>query len=427
MPPTAAPPTGLKIFGLKGENVKTIKIVDLTLDPKKPVQKFTGTNGAGKSTVLNFAQWAINGAKGIDAEVLRHGEKEGFVEVRLGKDAPTITVRRVFTPGGTTVSVEGMGFGSPQALLDTIKSKLTMDPFKFARLKPAERYDMLRQLVPGMDFAAADGANKADYDRRTNLNRQAKESRAAAAQIVPGNPPGPVQDEAALVAELSAVGQKNGAAMAEEQRRRGLNDRLAAISARGATLLAELDALQSEQAKIEADLNAAGPLPATVSTDELQAKINAAREHNRAAERYAADTRRREELTAAAKRLEVQADELTANIETRTAAMKDAIEDANLPVPGITLTDGEIRIGGVLFDGMSDGQKLKASTLIMMASNPAVRAFFIEHGESLAPENLKILADAAGSQDYQVLMEQMDTSGKVGIFLQDGEVAAVNP
>jgi hypothetical protein len=61
-----------------------------------------------------------------------------------------------------------------------------------------------------------------------------------------------------------------------------------------------------------------------------------------------------------------------------------------------------------------------------MASKPELRFLLIRDGSLLDDKGLAILEQMAHENDYQILMEKVDTSGKVGIFMEDGTIKAVN-
>ena len=83
----------------------------------------------------------------------------------------------------TVESTDGAVFRSPQKVLDDLLGALSFDPLAFARADAEEQLDTLRSFVPGVDFKAIDQANQADYDRRRDINRRAKELRAQAEGI----------------------------------------------------------------------------------------------------------------------------------------------------------------------------------------------------------------------------------------------------
>ena len=69
-------------------------------------------------------------------------------------------------------------------------SPIADDPLEFSRLKPKERYDLLKSLVPGFDFDAQAKARQELFDDRTDVGRAFDRAKGAAESIeVPPNAP----------------------------------------------------------------------------------------------------------------------------------------------------------------------------------------------------------------------------------------------
>jgi hypothetical protein len=355
-------------------------------------------------------------------------------------------------------------------MLDALLGELSFDPLAFTRMDKREQFDVLRRFVPDFDFAAADAANKADYDRRTEINRQAKDARTLAAGIlVPEGAPTERIDEAALVDELQRAGDHNAqletrkagreTAAAKIIELRGLADSVeshtassvqakrAACAATVADLERQIEALteriRSTKDQSETDIanlqsgasataaahrknadelqdkiDSAPPLPTPIDTAAVRAQLDGAKETN--AIILAAELRAQH--VARAEALEAQAAALTKAREDREAAKHAAIAAANLPVDGITFGDGEILLASVPFDQASDAEQLRASIAIAMASNPKLRVIRVRDGSLLDTDALKLLADMADERDYQVWVERVSSDGKVGFVLEDGRL-----
>jgi hypothetical protein len=50
----------------------------------------------------------------------------------------------------------------------------------------------------------------------------------------------------------------------------------------------------------------------------------------------------------------------------------------------------------------------------------------IKDGSLLDDKAMEILAEMCQAHDQQLFMEVVDTSGKIGVYLEDGEVSAIN-
>lgn len=425
----------MKIVALTAENVKKLTAVEIR--PDGNVVQITGKNGQGKTSVLDAIWWALAGTKHIQTAPIRKGASEARIRLDLGEIVVTRKFRRQEQGDATTnITVEnadGARFPSPQTMLDALLGELTFDPLAFTRMSPKEQFDTLKRFVPGVDFEAIENAQRGDYQRRTEINRQAKEKRAAAALIVlPDDAPTEKRDEAALVDELQKAGEHN----AEIEKRRARREQAAADIAtakdaakrdrdRAAELRRQAEAMdaQAEQqekhaAELQAKLDEAPALPEPIDTAALREQIASARDHNE----MVAKAEERERHLKAAAELEAQSEALTAAMAKREADKRAVIADAKLPVEGIGFGDGVILMNGLPFDQASDAEQLRASIAIAMASNPKLRVIRVRDGSLLDEDAMRIIAEMADGADYQVWIERVDSSGKVGFVLEDGRL-----
>ena len=105
----------------------------------------------------------------------------------------------------------------------------------------------------------------------------------------------------------------------------------------------------------------------------------------------------------------------------------DALAESNMPVEGLSVDeDGVIYNDLPLKDGTNHTKQLEVCIKIGMAMNPKLRVVLIREGSLLDDENLAMIAKMAAESDYQVWIERVDTSGKVGVVIEDGAVIAVD-
>ena len=67
-------------------------------------------------------------------------------------------------------------------------------------------------------------------------------------------------------------------------------------------------------------------------------------------------------------------------------------------------------------------EQLRTSIAIAMALNPKLRVIRVRDGSLLDEESLKLIADMADKEDYQVWCERVDSSGKIGFVLENGHL-----
>lgn len=463
----------LRIVSLLAENVKRLQAVEIK--PDGNLVEITGRNGQGKTSILDAIWWAMKGRGVVQSTPIRRGCEEARIVLNLGP----ITVRRTFKPvkdgpGFTTeIKVEaadGARYPAPQTLLDGLMGELSIDPLAFMRMKPAEQFDILRGFVRGFDFAANARERQAAFDRRTDVNRDARRARAAAHEIVvPSELPDDLIDEAALTEELARAGEHNGSIEARKERRAQAVERIARYRADAdaqeaglpgviarieadrdetvAGLEAEIVRLRQRidekrhhaaaqieqqragiaadvaQARAEADalqakLDEAGPLPEPIDVADLQQRIAKARDANAGIRQRNLRDRQIEN----AERLEAEAEQLTAAIAAADKAKADAIAAAELPIPGVEFGDGVLLLNGVPLDQASDAEQLRVSVAIAMAMHPRLRVIRVRDGNVLDADGMKLLADLAAAHDCQVWVETVRPDDRVAFVIEDGRV-----
>lgn len=428
----------MKIISLESENVKRLKAV--FIKPDGSLVNITGKNGQGKTSVLDCIEMALDGAKSIPAMPIRKGQEKAHIRIDLGD----MIVTRKFTKKGSSVTVDnkdGARFQSPQQILTALIGKLSFDPLAFTRQKPAEQFETLRQLANlGTEIDDLDKANTTDYDKRTDFNRKAKEQNAAAAAIsVPADLPETAVDETELLQRMQDAGAINANIEREQGiRRDALRDRDSHITAAEAReRRAEELRQQAEELRRQASAEEQGaklrreqaleidnaqaslePLPNPVDVSSIRAELDTAKQINAG---MRLRDRQKEHLANAAE-AERSADALTVAMEARTKQKEEIIAKADFPVPGLGLGDGQVLFNDVPFDQASGAEKLRVGVAIAMALNPKLRVIRITDGSLLDSDAMKILADMAELHDFQVWIESVDSSGKIGIVIEDGMV-----
>jgi hypothetical protein len=106
----------------------------------------------------------------------------------------------------------------------------------------------------------------------------------------------------------------------------------------------------------------------------------------------------------------------------------EALATAKYPIEGLGFdtVKREVIYNELPFDQASHAEQMKTSMAIGMAINPKLRIMRIKDGSLLDDKTLAIVAAMAEEHDFQVWIECVSTTGKVGIYLEDGEVKAVN-
>jgi len=418
----------LKIISLVAENIK--RLVAVRIDPKGNLVQITGKNGAGKTSVLDSIWWVLAGAGNVQKTPIRKGQQSATIKLDMGEVVATRRFTKIegdeFTTSVTVTTADGARLSKPQNFLDSLLSPLSIDPLEFARMKPKEQFDALKGMVAGFDFDKAAGLNLADHGKRQDINRRVKEAAAQANAIeIPATTPGEKVDEDAIVTELGEVGAFNAEIERRQERRADAERDLAAMRKAAAGHRAEIERLivlaadiEGEAAALADKLAKAEPLPTPKDATEVRARLDKAKATNA----LVAQAARRKSLLDQAEKLKAEADALTAAMAKREEEKRAAIAAAKLPIDGVEFVGEAIHLNGVPFDQASDAEQLRASLAIAMAANPRLRVIRVRDGSLLDEDGLRIVEEMAGDRDFQVWCERVDSTGKVGFVIENGEV-----
>jgi hypothetical protein len=422
----------MRIVRLITENIKRIKAIDIT--PGKYINRISGGNGEGKTSALDSILWCLTGTSKVPPQPVRKGAGKGKIEVDLGD---IVVTRRFYENGNRngTLAIESKTnrtrYQSPQQLLDGFMGKVSFDPLEFLRMKPEKQSEVLRSLVKlDVDIDALDAAYQAAYTRRREAKkeRDSLEIRRNAFGVPPGLPKEKV-DESALVKELREASEYNATIETERLRRKNIETAHAQQIQTIVDKKKELENLKAEIANLEASAKQrittiAGwkPLEEPRDAEQLAAQISEARTINQGIERRAQRDSYDDEINELDKEIET----LNATMEENETAKAKAMSEAEFPIPGLAFGDDEVIYNNLPFEQASNAEQIKASVAIGMASNPELRVMLIKDGSLLDSKSVNVIAEMAHANDFQVFLECTDTSGKMGVYIEDGEVVRVN-
>jgi hypothetical protein len=155
--------------------------------------------------------------------------------------------------------------------------------------------------------------------------------------------------------------------------------------------------------------------------------------------REIAKRERRDEIEGQVQEQERKAAQYTRAMEGREEKKTQALAGARMPVDGLALVEekGEyfVAFKGIPLEQLGHAEKIRVGCALAIAAVEEgqrkdkvgkLRCIPIDDAECLDDESLAIMAKMAEEHDFQLILFKVDTSGKVGIVLQDGMVAAVN-
>ncbi|WP_187967918.1 AAA family ATPase [Aquibium microcysteis] len=427
----------MKIVQFNAENIK--RLVAVEIRPDGNLVEITGRNGQGKTSILDAIWWALDSNKVVQSKPVRDGADSGYVRLDLGEYIVTkkfkVKGEDEFTTTLTVENRDGAKYSSPVELLKSFLGDLTFDPLAFSRMKARDQVTALRAMVPDFDFAAADDANDKDFKARTDVNRTVRDLTARIEAIqVPASAPTERVSAADLLTELQHAMEHNEGIEKERRRRTSIQGRIVQLREANETRREDIRKLEQRIADLNGGIAAAEQAieelhdeldgvkddVEPIDTASIRERITTAEEANRYVDRRV----ERERLEAEAKRQQEISDGLTKAIDDRKAAAAKAVREAKLPVAGLELTEDAVLLNGVPFNQASDAEQLRVSIAVAGAMNPRLRVIRVRDGSLLDDEAMATLRAYADENDMQIWIERVDSSGKVGVVIEDGMVAA---
>ena len=411
----------IKINKLEIENVKRIKAVKLE-PTASGLTIVGGNNNQGKTSVLDSIAWALGGEKYRPSEAQRQGStippnlhivlSNGLVVERKGKNSSL----KVTDPEGNK---------GGQQLLNDFVEQLALDLPKFMESSGKEKAQTLLQIIGvGDKLAVLDQEEQELYNRRLAIGQIAdQKEKFAKEQIYYPDAPKELISAADLIKQQQEILAKNG----ENQRKR---DQVNKYKQSVAFLSQEVEAMREQLQKKEQELNDAKASLNTAmmsaqdlhdqSTVELETSITNIEEINRKV-RANLDKDKAEEDALEYKNQYV---DLTKKIDETRKAKTDLLNAAELPLPELSVKDGELIYKGQKWDNMSGSDRLKVSTAIVRKLNPKCGFVLLDKLEQMDLNTLNEFGAWLEQEGLQAIATRVSTGDECSIIIEDGYVIA---
>lgn len=411
----------VKINKLEIENVKRVKAV--TIEPtSNGLTILGGNNNQGKTSVLDAIAWALGGNKYKPSKPARDGSmnpptlrlelSNGLIVERKGKNSDL----KVTDPSGQKAG---------QQLLDSFVEELALNLPKFIESSSKDKANTLLQIIGvGEKLWELDRKEERLYNERRTIGQIADQKKKYAAEQ-PQYPEAPNElvSIADLIHEQQEILARNGENAKKRQNRENIVNSLHLSEARLKQLKEQLAQEEATHESLMSDYIAANKSIEDLvdeSTDEIESSIANIEEINRKV-RANLDKEKAEED---AKQYSSQYDKLSKEIQDVRDERTSLLDSADLPLPGLSVEDGELVFEGQKWDNMSGSQQLRVATAIVRKLKPECGFVLLDKLEQMDIPTLNEFGKWLESEGLQAIATRVSSGEECQIIIEDGYVVS---
>ena len=415
---------GIKINKLEIENVKRIKAVKIE-PTASGLTIVGGNNNQGKTSVLDSIAWALGGEKFRPSQAQREGSaipptlhivmSNGLIVERKGKNSAL----KGTDPNG--------GKGGQQ-LLNEFVEQLALDLPKFMESSGKEKAQTLLKIIGvGDQLEILDRKEKELYSNRLAIGQIAdRKKKFADEQPYYPDAPKELISPYELIKQQQEILARNGRNAEYRKNATDLEEKYVKLDSEINELKRNLSEKLETQAELAEALAAARKTVEELqdeSTVELEESIANIEEINRKV-RANMDKDKAEDDALDYKN---QYNALTAEIDKTRREKTDLLQSAELPLPELSVRDGELVYKGQQWDNMSGSDRLKVSTAIVRKLNPKCGFVLLDKLEQMDRDTLNEFGQWLEQEGLQAIATRVSTGDECSIIIEDGYVKDEEP
>lgn len=409
----------IKINKLEIENVKRVKAVKIE-PTANGLTVIGGKNKQGKTSVLDSIAWALGGEKYRPSSPHREGSvippnlhivmSNGLVVERTGKNSSLKVIDPTGKKGG-------------QQLLNEFVEQLALDLPRFMSSSNKEKAATMLQIIGvGAQLHELERQEQEIYNKRHAIG-QIADQKAKYAKEQPCYPDAPKEPISAsdLIKQQQEILARNG----ENQRKRDKLEKLRSdhrlLSSQIKSLHEELEKLRAQEKALFADIEIAQKSALDLhdeSTEALETNINNIEQINIKV-RANLDKDKAEQD---AQEYSRQYATLTTDLTNVRRKKTDLLQGADLPLPGLSVVDGELTYNGFKWDNMSGSDQLKVSVAIVRKLKPQCGFVLLDKLEQMDLDTLNEFGAWLEQEGLQAIATRVSTGPECEIIIEDGYV-----
>lgn len=407
----------IKINKLEIENVKRVKTVKAEFTPNG-LTVIGGNNNQGKTSILDAIAWALGGNKYKPSQAQRQGSvtpphlhvvmNNGLIVERSGKNSTL----KVIDPNGKK---------GGQQLLNDFVEELAINLPKFMESTSKEKANTLLQIIGvGPKLQELEMKEGELYNERRTIGQIADQKKKfAEEQTYYPDAPHELVPVNELIKQQQDILARNGENQRKRDNLKSLEEQHTFQARKVSQLMEELEKEQAKLAELTEDVNVAKKPVLELkdeSTEELERNLAEIDETNRKVRANLDKDKAEEDANQYIDKYQ----ELTRDIEAVRKEKADLLNSADLPLPELSVDNGELIYKGQKWDNMSGSDQLKVSTAIVRKLKPDCGFILLDKLEQMDMKTLEEFNQWLEQEQLQGIATRVSTGDECSIIIEDG-------
>ena len=407
----------VKISKLEIENVKRVRAV--SFEPNENgLTVIGGNNGQGKTSVLDAIAWALGGEKyrpskaqnsdSVTPPKLHIELSNGLIVERSGKNSDL----KVIDPSGKKAG---------QTLLNSFIEELALNLPKFMNSSSKDKAKTLLEIIGvGPELSKLEMEENKLFQDRLITGRMVDQKKGYLGEMpfYKEAPEEPIS-VAELIHQQQEILARNGDNARKRENVRMIDQRLSLAKMELERLQAQLTEKESEVRKLTDDSMIAHSDATNLvdeSTEEIEKSISNIEEINRKVSANIKHKEAEKEMLD----LDNKYTNLTEKINDVRQKKMDLLNNANLPLPGLSIEAQELTYNGQKWDNMSGSEQLKVATAIVSKLKPECQFVLMDKLEQMDIPTMNEFSKWLEEHNLQAIATRVSTGDECEIIISDG-------
>lgn len=407
----------IKIAKLEIENVKRVKAVKIE-PTRSGLTVIGGNNEQGKTSVLNAIAWALGGNKYKPADAQR---KDSVVPPSI--DITLSNGLRVEHRGKNSdlKVTDPAGEKAGQMLLDSFVEEFALDLPRFMQQTAKEKANTLLGIL-GIEEKLLEQTQTESqlYNERRTMGQISDQKKKYAAEMdyYPDAPKEPIL-ATEIIQQQQAILLKNAENQKKRQKLTENKERVARLNDQIARLENELAVAKDQAIALMKHIKTGEK-----NVQELHDESTEALEENlKNIEVINVQVRKNLEKDKAegdAQEYAQKYEDLSVKLDKVRQSKTDLLNDADLPLPELSIKDGELTYKGFTWFDMSGSQQLQVATAIVRKLNPKCGFVLLDKLEQMDLDTLNEFGQWLKSEGLQAIATRVSKGEECQIIIEDG-------